>query len=87
MARIGRVILWVGLLVGPGLTVSAWADPLLCSYCRRPITGSYMVYDGRNLHESCYLSHYAQYCGLCKAEITGQYLFNSWGDTVCAPAT
>jgi hypothetical protein len=60
------------------------ADPLLCDYCRRMITGPYLVYDGRNLHEACYYQHYARHCGICSTVISGQYIFNSWGDTVCA---
>lgn len=85
MARSGRVRIQVGLwlLLGLGTSV-AWADPLICNFCRRPINGAYMVFDGRNLHEACYFNHYAQYCGLCSTEISGQYMYNSWGDTVCA---
>ena len=60
------------------------ADPLVCNYCRRVITGDYRVYDGRNLHDSCYFNHYVTHCGICQSPISGQYLFNSWGDTVCA---
>lgn len=55
-----------------------------CSYCLRPITGSYLVFEGRNLHEVCYYTHFAKRCAICRGEISGQYLFNSWGDTVCA---
>lgn len=67
-----------------GLLPALRADPLVCNYCRRVITGEYMVYDGRNLHDSCYYNHYVTHCGICQSPISGQYLFNSWGDTVCA---
>jgi hypothetical protein len=63
---------------------AAHAQPLLCDYCRRVITGPYLVYEGRNLHERCYYDHYARYCGICGAALSGQYLTNSWGDAVCA---
>lgn len=66
------------------LAVGAVANPLPCSHCRREISGSYLVFEGRNLHETCYYNYYAKHCGLCKNEITGQFLFNSWGDVVCA---
>jgi len=86
MARLRSILawgaVWIGLVIGG--YAPAWADPLICNFCRRQITGAYLVFDGRNLHEGCYNNHYAQYCGLCRAEISGQYMFNSWGDTVCA---
>lgn len=76
--RLSALIVWLWL------AHPAWADPLLCNHCRREITGSYLVFEGRNLHESCYSRYYAKHCGICKAEINGQYLYNSWGDVVCS---
>jgi hypothetical protein len=66
------------------LVAELLADPLVCNYCRRVIEGPYIVFEGRNLHDSCYYNHYVTNCGICGAAISGQYLFNSWGDKVCA---
>lgn len=82
---------FLGFLL-PGISLwlfLAWASPLqaqplLCNYCRRVLVGPYMVFEGRNLHDSCYNNHFVSHCGICRAAISGQYLFNSWGDTVCA---
>jgi len=77
------IVIVVALLLALGSS-AAGADPLLCDACRRTIEGQYVVYEGRNLHDDCYLRYYARYCGICGGPISGQYLSNSWGDVICA---
>jgi hypothetical protein len=60
------------------------AQALDCDYCGRELIGQYTVYNNRNLHDSCYYRHFARICSLCGGVISGQYIFNSWGDVVHA---
>jgi hypothetical protein len=60
------------------------AQPLRCDECRQPLVGPYTVYEHKNLHDSCFQRRYAKHCHLCGGMISGQYICNSWGDTVHA---
>jgi len=66
------------------LVATATAGPLLCDHCRRPIQGTYTIFNGLNLHDSCFANHYAHYCTICGGIINGEFVYNSWGDTVHA---
>ena len=82
------ISLWLlGLCVCAALypaVAEAQAEALYCDYCGRELIGQYTVYNNRNLHDSCYYRHFARFCTLCGGIISGQYIFNSWGDVVHA---
>jgi hypothetical protein len=85
---VGSIALLVAGLIACVLLNSILADasakPLFCDHCGREIVGQYTVYNNRNLHDSCYYRYYARFCTLCGGVISGQYIYNSWGDVVHA---
>ncbi|NQV51516.1 MAG: protein DA1 [Candidatus Marinimicrobia bacterium] len=44
-----------------------------CSYCSKPITGTYLTSDGKAYHEDCYRDHIQPRCDYCKKPIDGPY--------------
>ncbi len=69
MSSILRTLSILSLLLLPG-TLSAQPD---CSYCRKPIEGSYLTTDEKTYHESCYRDHIQPRCAHCNELISGKY--------------
>ena len=76
------IYLLVGLLLSGLLAVAH--QTLICDYCRRLISGQYVVSDGKNYHVGCYENHVALRCALCGEIINGQYFEDFWGNRVHA---
>jgi hypothetical protein len=67
-----RLVVLVVMIVALPLT-SALAQDLKCSHCGRVIEGPYVVFEGKNLHETCYANNYVEKCARCGDVITGPY--------------
>ena len=72
LAKERSAVLFV-LLLAVLLFAGAAAGELRCDACGNVITGPYRIYQGQNLHESCYFKHYALRCAYCNREIVGRY--------------
>ena len=64
------------LLLVMGLTLAAQAavaKDLLCDQCRRPIKGTYTIFNGLKLHDACFKRYHAEYCAVCGGMLSGEY--------------
>ncbi len=56
------------------LVISLTAQKLTCSYCGKEIKETYIVFEGKIYHESCY-ENFVQYkCAVCDKPIKGKYI-------------
>lgn len=55
------------------IAIPAIADPLVCDYCKKPLEGKYRIFEGKNLHEKCFLDHFAMRCAVCNKPILDTY--------------
>jgi hypothetical protein len=55
------------------LAAAVQAGPLLCDQCKQPLVGKYTIFEGKNLHDSCFYKHYTIFCAVCKGPISGPY--------------
>ncbi|MCF7824047.1 MAG: protein DA1 [Candidatus Marinimicrobia bacterium] len=44
-----------------------------CEYCGKPITGKYLIVDGKSYHEVCFREHVQIRCDYCDKPIDGQH--------------
>ena len=55
------------------LTAVAVADTLKCNFCKKPLVGTYRIFEGKNLHDACFQDHYALRCEHCRKPILAKY--------------
>lgn len=55
-----------------GLFSSLLAD-IHCDYCGKPISGQYLIVDGKFYHETCYRDHIQLRCDYCSKPINGEH--------------
>lgn len=67
------------ILVGLAPVLAVAETPPVCQYCGKPITGQYVVYDGKAYHQACYENNVAMRCSLCGSIIEGEYYLDPWG--------
>ncbi|MBM3268596.1 MAG: protein DA1 [Candidatus Sericytochromatia bacterium] len=66
--------------LGAVLLAAVLIAQLVCGYCHRPITTSYITSKGHPYHETCYVEHVAPRCVVCSQPITTDYLRDPWGN-------
>lgn len=62
------------VLVAWLLCLSATAVAVDCAHCGKPISGTYVEYDGYPYHRDCYLERVAPRCAVCGQPLVGDWI-------------
>ena len=84
MRKTAALLLAVACALSGSLTAQEGLDSILegpvCSYCKKPLLGGFIVLEDKKYHKACYEDHVALRCSLCGGMVEGRYLYDHWGN-------